>query len=303
MGMHRRLTVQAQTLAGLLLALTFAGGGRADPTITRELTVAENRPTDDIFGLPGLMLTTSVTVSDTLGNAALTGAGASARVAASNAAFPFTNPAALSFVPVGTSGGYFIRLFPITTANFPQLTGTYQYTVTDTANVTAGQTSHNVHSLEAILLPTNLAVSDFTTTPAFSWTDPSPTPGVGGVVRVYDAVVYDSQMRQVAILPSPTTANTSPSITIPAGLLTPGQQYYLRAQNVDVDSTAPFAAESIGEEFLSFTPVPEPGSLVLLAAVALPAWCARRCLRQRYGGPTSKPARSAVPSPPSAATA
>ncbi len=267
----------------------------AAPIISGDLTIVENRPVDDFFGFPGLHLLTRIDASHPDGPGALTGPPAGATVSSSNGDFPFANPATLSqFSPTGLLGvSSFAELFPITPADLNDIEGTYTYTVTDNDLVSTIHVGNDLDRAAVVPHPTNLAVSDYTTTPLFTFTDPDPDPAFGRLDRVYDMVIFDSSGNEVAILPSPTTASATPSFQIPANLLTPGQQYWFRAQSIDID-TADFFVENIGESLLSFTPVPEPASHALALAGLLTSLMARRARRthQTRAGPErlSRPA-------------
>ncbi|MGD9724286.1 MAG: hypothetical protein AB7O59_24035 [Pirellulales bacterium] len=250
----------------------------AAPIITGDLTVVENRPVDDFFGFPGLHLLTRVDASHPDGPGALSGPPANATVSSSNGDFPFANPSTLTqFSPAGLLGvASFTELFPITAADLNDIEGQYTYTVTDNDLTSTNHVGNDLDRAAVVPHPTNLAVSDYTTEPLFTFTDPDPDPAFGRLDRVYDMVIFDSSGNEVAILPSPTTSSTTPAFQIPAGLLTAGQQYWFRAQSIDID-TADFHVENIGESLLSFTPVPEPASHALAAlgiVGVLP--CARR---------------------------
>lgn len=236
-----------------------------------DLTVVENRPVDDFFGFPGLHLLTRVDASHTGGPAALTGPPANAKVSSSGGAFPFANPTTLSQFAVGMTGvATWTELFPITPADLNDIEGVYTYTVTDNASVSSVHVGNDLDRAAVVPHPTNLAVSDYTTEPLFTFTDPDPDPAFARLDRVYDMVIFDDTGAEIAILPSPTTSSTTPSFQVPAGLLNPGQTYWFRAQSIDID-TADFFVENIGESLLSFTPmaVPEPSSFVLAAFAAV----------------------------------
>ncbi len=174
------------------------------------------------------------------------------------------------------------ELFPITPADLNDIEGVYTYTVTDNASVSSVHVGNDLDRAAVVPHPTNLGVSDYSTEPLFTFTDPDPDPAFGRLDRVYQTVIFDDTGAEIAILPSPTTSFTTPSFQVPAGLLNPGQQYWFRAQSIDID-TADFVAENIGESLLSFTPlaVPEPASHVLALAGLLTALVARHARRKR----------------------
>jgi len=155
-------------------------------------------------------------------------------------------------------------------SDFSKVTGTYTFTVTNTSMQSVSDTSHNLDKPEAIPIPTGLHTSNLSTTPVFSFTDPNPTPGVDGLIRRYNFFVQDGIARNVIFDFSVTSAvSTTPSFLIPPGLLLSGHPYFLRAQSIDIDITETGSTlhprfENRANEFLSFTPVPEPSNLLLL---------------------------------------
>lgn len=265
---HIRLTFVGRCMAAASLYVLLAPSvSPAMPMISSDLTIVENRPVDDFFGFPGLHLLTRVDATHPDGPGALTGPPAGATVDASNPDFPFADPSNLPLFTPGTLGGTssWAALFAITPADLNDIEGTYTYTVTDNDSASDVHVGNDLDRAAVVPHPTNLAVSDNSTTPLFTFTDPDPDPAFGRLDRVYDMVIFDSAGNEIAILPSPTTASETPEFQIPSGLLTPGQQYWFRAQSIDID-TADFHVENIGESLLSFTPVPEPSSLALVTA-------------------------------------
>ncbi len=205
----------------------------AAPFVTGDLTIVENRPVDDFFGFPGLHLLTRVDATHPGGPSALTGPPANAKVSSSNGSFPFANPTTLSqFSSSGLTGvSTWTELFPITPADFSDIEGTYTYTVTDNSSLSTVYVGNDLDRAALVPHPTDLAVTDHTTTPLFTFTDPDPDPAFGRLDRVYDMVIFDDTGAEIAILPSPTTSSTTPSFQIPMGLLNPGQQYWFRAKH------------------------------------------------------------------------
>lgn len=247
-------------LAACLLALVPLET-RANPNIQSELTYIEHRPPDDIFGFPGLHLLTRCDVTDNDGVHLLVGPPANATVSCNNNNFPFANPAAMGFAGLGGNTAVFIQLFPIVEADFPNLDGRYTYHVTNNNGNNDSLLSHRLNRMEVVPLPTNLTISNQTTTPLVTFTDPDPTPNLANLDRVYQLVIYDTALNFVAILP-PGDAATSPSINIPASVLCPCVPYHIRAQSVDVD-TADDATENMAQAFIAFTPtdVPKTGDV------------------------------------------
>jgi hypothetical protein len=271
--MHR-VVVVAVVVLGVLWSLPSSSS--AIPTITQDLAFTENRPADDIFGITGLRLQLDVTATDPGGSGALTGAGAKAQATSSNATFPFSQPVTIPFNSFfGLQGVEFTTnlLLPGGAADFSKITGTYNFTVTNTSNQSTSDTSHNLDKPEVIPIPTGLHTNNLSTTPVFSFTDPNPTPGITDLVRRYDFFVHDGITDNVifAFGVSTNSFSTVPSFAVPAGLLLPGHPYFFRALSIDVDTTEPVTTlhpriENRANEYLSFTPVPEPGSLFLLAS-------------------------------------
>jgi len=264
-----------------VMACCLPLSAHATPTIVNDLVFIENRPADDIFGITGLRLQLDVNATDSGGAGALTGAGANTTATSSNGSFPFAQPVTLPFNSFfGLLGVEFTTNLLLSggVGDFPKVTGTYNFTVTNTSAQSTSDTSHNLDKPEVILIPTALHTNNLSTTPVFTFTDPSPTPGIDGLVRRYNFFVQDGITRNVIFDFSVTSAlSTTPSFLIPPGLLLPGHPYFLRAQSLDIDITETGSTlhprfESRANEFLSFTPVPEPSNLVLfvpgLAALA-----------------------------------
>lgn len=151
---------------------------------------------------------------------------------------------------------FFIELVPIVEADFANINGRYRYRVTDVNGQTDSLQGHNLNRMEVIPLPTNLAVSNHTTTPLFTFADPDPTPNVAGLVRVYHVWVITAELEGVFHFPPPGGSPT-PAIQIPPGVLCPCKSYYLRAESVDAD-TADAAAENMATAYLAFTPTDVP---------------------------------------------
>ena len=257
--MNRKTSFAAALMLTTLVAIepVRAGG----PVITGELTLIENRPPNDPFGLTGLNLTLRATVTHPNGPAGLSGPTAGATSEAADNNFPFPNPVPLTDFESFPGEMYFIRLLPIAATDFPNLNGRYRYRVTDFAGQTDTLLGHNLNRMEVIPLPTNLATNNLTTTPVFTFTDPDPTPNVGGLARIYHVWIIDDSLQGVAHLPPPGGSPT-PSIAIPPGILCPCKAYYLRAESVDVD-TADEAVENLATAYLPFeaTAVPPNGDL------------------------------------------
>jgi hypothetical protein len=228
----------------------------AVPQIQSELTYIENRPPDDIFGFPGLYVLTRCDATDTAGVAALIGPPAGATVSCNNNNFPFAQPTAMGIAVAGNTA-IFIHLFPIAATDFPDVDGRYTYEVTNNSNQNDSLLSHRLNRLEVVQHPTNLAVSNQTTTPTITFTDPDPTPNVAGLIRRYQVVIYDASLNGVAILPSPTTSAVDPELTVGPGQLCPCESYYFRAQSIDID-TAEDATESMAQSFLFFSAIDVP---------------------------------------------
>jgi hypothetical protein len=265
----------------------WAPQSQAVPMITGDLTIVENRPVDDFLGFSGLHLLLRVDATHPGGSAQLTGGLAGATVETNNNQFPFANPTTLSFFDAHGSGGSWSQLYAITPADLPDVEGRYDYTVTDSSGASDMHEGNNLNRAAVVPHPTNLAVSNFSTTPLFTFTDPDPDPAFDALDRVYNMVIFNSAGDEIAILPSPTMGSSTPEIQVPAGLLTAGQQYWFRAQSNDVD-TSDFRVENIGESLLSFTAVPEASQIMTLGAIAigpiglrLRRWVSRRARSQQ----------------------
>jgi hypothetical protein len=126
---------------------------------------------------------------------------------------------------------------------------------------------NNLNRAAVVPHPTNLDTSDNSTTPLFTFIDPDPDPEFGPLDRFYQLVIYNSLESEVAILPLPTSASETPEFQIPAGLLTPGETYWFRAQSLDIDNDG--RVENIGESLLPFTPIPESSHVAALAGLLL----------------------------------
>lgn len=248
--------------------------------IVGDLTIIENRPVDDFLGFPGLHLLMRVDVTHPGGDAELTGPLAGATVAASNNHFPFDNPTTLSFFTPGGSGGVasWSQLYQVSSSDLSDVEGDYNYTVTDNNQESDMHVGNKLDRAAVVPHPTNLTVSDFSTTPVFSFTDPDPDPRFARLDRVYNMVVFDSVGSQIAILPSPTMGSTTPEFQVPAGLLTEGLQYWFRAQSNDID-TLDGHVENIGESLLSFTAVPEASQIMMFGALVIGSIVWRICGR------------------------
>jgi hypothetical protein len=256
----------------------------AVPTITKDFAFIDSRPSDDLFGFTGLILNLDLIATDTGGSSALTGAGSSQTVSASNSSFPFTNPSDMSLNAVFPiiNGAEFTRFyFPLNSIQFPEVTGTYLFTVTNTNLQSVTSTSHDLNLPEVIPFPTNLAFSDQSTTPVFNFTDPDPSPNVAGVNRKYQVVIFDDTAAHTNIYQSDIL--TATTFAVPSGILAAGQTYYFRAQSMDFDP-ADFDTSGLHSNlenraiaYATFqTAVPELSTMLLLGSGLLGLWGARR---------------------------
>jgi len=186
----KRMFVVSVALASLLLILPILT--HAAPVVTQDLAFIDNRPADDIFGKTGLKFNLTVKATDALGSGAL--AGGSVTATASNPTYPFTQPISVGLnavYPISNGAEFTNNSISITTNQFPNVTGTYTFKLTDTANQITFSTSHDLDKLEVIQLPTNLAFNDYSTTPMFTFTDPDSTPNVADLLRRYQVEIFD----------------------------------------------------------------------------------------------------------------
>lgn len=255
-GLPRRQLAALHTalcaILGCAIPCSVSAGG---PQIQTERTLIENRPPDDIWGFPGLYLLLRVDVTHPNGIAGFQGPGAGATSESLNNNYPFTNPMPLPDVVFSQSSGFFLKLVPIVPTDFPNIQSRYRYRVTDVSAVTDTLLGHPLNKPEVIPLPTNLAVSNQTTTPLFTFTDPAPTPGPSGLLRRYKVMVVDGNLAGLGEYP--TGDATSPSIAIPPGVLCPCVSYYMRAESYDIDP-ADDNLENLATAFLPFTPTAVP---------------------------------------------
>lgn len=255
--LNRRAVRTGVQCIAVIMSLVASETLLAAPQIQSELTYVEHRPPDDIFGFPGLYVLTRCDATDPNGVAALIGPPAGATVSCNNNDFPFTQPTALGLTVLGNAAA-FIHLFPISEADFPDVSGQYTYVVTNNNNQNDSLLGHRLNRMEVVPLPTNVAASNQTTTPTITFTDPDPSPNEPGLIRRYQVVIYDTALNFVTILPTPATSSTNPSMAVPSGTLCPCVPYYFRAQSIDLDTAEGNAIENMGQSFLLFTPTDVP---------------------------------------------
>lgn len=272
--MYRIVPVCA-VLISLVLFLPVPG--LSTPTVTQDLAFIDNRPSDDIFGFSGLRLNLTITATDTGGSGALTGPGSGVTAVSSNPGFsvlfsqPVNVPLNAVFPIIG--GAEFTRLLPLNNGigDFPNVTGTYTFTVTNTSSESISSTSHDLDKLEIIPLPTNLAFSDQTTTPVFTFSDPDPTPDLADLFRRYQVHIFDDTKTNIFL----SAFQVTPSFTVPSGILEEGRTYYFRAISMDFDQLEPGGLHSrLENRAMAYAPfqsasVPEPGGLLLLASALI----------------------------------
>ena len=280
-----RMIMACVSLCSLLFILPIPA--LSTPTITQDLAFIDNRPVGDIFGISGLRLNLTVKATDTGGSDALTELGSGCTAVSSNPFFLFTQPVTVNLNAVFPiiGGAEFTRLLPLTSGQFPYVTGTYTFTVTNTSLESISSPSHNLDKLEVIPLPTNLAFSDQSTTPLFTFTDPDPTPNLENLLRRYQLNIFDDTATNIYISDNLLT----PSFAVPSGILEVGRNYYFRAISWDFDSTEIAGPHSRGEnramEYATFEPVqpvPEPSTMLLLASglIGLGAYGRRKFLNK-----------------------
>ncbi len=244
------------------------------PTITTDWAFIDNRPSDDIFGLTGLRLNLTVRATDPGGVGALTGPGSGVSVVSSNPGFPFPTPrnVPLNAVFPIIGGAEFTTLPPLTgIGQFPLVTGTYTFTVTNTSLQSAVSTSHNLDKPEVIPLPIDLAFSDNSTTPIFTFTDPDPIPDIADLLRQYWVDIFDDSMTNI-FQSNVFLSDATVSFAVPVGILKPGETYFFRANIADGDITEPAVAmhsrlENRSMDYATLqTAVPEPSTLLLIGS-------------------------------------
>jgi len=267
----------------------LASPALATLTAVYDRAFIDNRPTIATAGyndplLIGLNLNLEIGVTDSVGGSAALSTG-TASVVASNPAYSLSTP--MSFLGgLDASSAAFGAAAGVTVAQFPNIAGTFTYTVSD-ANGSVMDTTHNLNFLEALNFPT-FTFSDLSTTPLVTLIDTNPAPP-SGITRAYELRVLNAGQDDNPIFSS--SAQLSPAFSIPAGILIPGHSYDFRGHIKDVNTAeiAPFLAgtstndptedRSVGWSF-GFTPVPEPGDLVLLV-LGLGATCIVRSLHRR----------------------
>jgi len=253
----------------------------ADPVITQDLAFTDNRPSDDIFGFSGLNLNLTVKATDSGGSGALTGGSSGSTAVSSNMGFPFGQPVTVNLNAVFPiiGGAEFTRILELSNgvADFPNVTGTYTFTVTNTSSQSTDSISHDLDKLEVIALPINLAFSDKSTTPVFTFIDPDPEPSLENLLRRYQMQIFDDTKTNLFLSDN----LLAPSFTVPSGILEEGRTYYFRAISMDFDQLEPGGLHSRLEnramDYATFqTSVPEPTTLLLLACGLIGLWGARK---------------------------
>ena len=243
----------------------------ATPTIDAVWAFIDNRAPDDIFGFTGLRLNLTVKAIETVPD--LTGPGSGATAVSSNGSFPFSQPVnvPLNAVYPIIGGAEFTRILALTgVSQFPNVTGTYTFTVTNTSSESAVSTSHILDKPEVIPLPTNLAFNNNSTTPHFTFIDPDPTPDNTGLVRRYQVEIYDNSKTNIF----QSDVLLTPEFDVPFGILEEGNTYYFRANSLDIDITEnpnnPLLTRRLENRAMEYatlqTAVPEPSTMLLLGS-------------------------------------
>jgi len=267
----KKTIVVSSILASLLLILPILA--HTAPVVFKDLAFIDNRPADDPWGKIGLNLNLNVKATDAGGSGALTGPGSGVTATASNPSYPFTEPTVLNLnavFPIIGGAEYTRNNLSITEGQFSAVTGTYLFQVTNTSAESTSSTSHYLDKPEVIPLPTNLAFSDQSTTPVFSFTDPDPTPDLNDLFRRYQVEIFNSTLGNIF----QSDFLLTPVFAVPIGILDYGMNYYFRAVSWDFDSTeTDFAIHSRAENraiaYATFQPiqsVPEPGTMLLLGS-------------------------------------
>jgi hypothetical protein len=171
---------------------------------------------------------------------------------------------------------------PVNSYPLSDFSGTYTFTVTDVDGIvnTVMGTSHQLTNPEELSFPTHLQISNNSTTPTFSFTDPNSAPP-SGETRAYGIQIYAAGEEPNGLVYS-SKILTGPSSTVPSGILTAGDSYDFEARIIDANSTEltafqnqtsthnPEDANSRSWAFgftpLYVAPVPEPTTLLLLGS-------------------------------------
>jgi hypothetical protein len=246
-------------------------------TVVYDRAFIDNRPTVATAGyndplLTGLNLNLEIGVSDSVGGSAALSTG-TASFTSSNPAYSLDTSMSFDGALDATTAGFGATPPGVTVAQFPNIAGTFTYTVTD-ANGSIMDTSHNLSFLEALNFPT-FSFSNNSTTPTITLTDTNSAPP-SGITRAYDLRILNAGQDGSAIFSfSPQLGN---SFMVSAGVLIPGQPYDFRGQILDANTAevAPFLAggihdptedRSVGWAFnFSVAAVPEPSTPILLVS-------------------------------------
>jgi hypothetical protein len=243
-------------------------------TIDKDWVFIDNRPTDDIFGYGGVRLNLTVRALDPGGYDALTGPGSSTQATSSNGGFPFLQPVTYpnpnDYFSV-SGGAEFTKLLPIGVNPFSSVTGTYTYTVRNTSGDSASSTTHFLDKTEVIPIPDNLAFSNYSTSPIFTFTDPDSTPNNERLRRDYMVEIFNSSKINIYQSDLLGTLGTA-SFQVPDGILQEGMLYYFRAVSLDFDRDDYLGSlqghsniENRAMAYATFTAaVPEPATMLLL---------------------------------------
>jgi hypothetical protein len=261
----RQISVTATVLVVLLALAESTSTQVTTLTFTYDRAFIDNRPTvatvgyDDPLLPGGLNLNVEVGITDSV-------VPLEATVTPSNPSFPSfpgfpPPPMVMSRADLG--GGIFLfqltRVIADPSAQFPGLSGTYNFQVTD-ANGSFTDVSHTLNYLVVLGFPTGIQASDTSTTPVVTFTDPNSSPP-DGITRAYNLQIRDADTLGT-LFQFPFQLTTS--FEVPSGVLTVGRRYHFRAHINDVDTAEipaslaggihdPTESRSVGW-FFDFTP-------------------------------------------------
>jgi hypothetical protein len=181
----------------------------------------------------------------------------------------------LNLSGITISPNIFLRNIPFNSS----LTGSWQINATDGTTTAAPVSTRALFNPQIIPLVQNVQIAGAGVTPTLIWTLPDLTAfSVDRVqVRVQDAIT------EVQFFSSGNLPLTTTSFTIPSGVLSVGRPVVFRILLNDLIFSGPFAGQDNRSTTFSqvFTPVPEPGTLLLLGSGVVGMGAAARRRRQK----------------------